>query len=322
MAEIWCVRAVYGKYAQQFLEGAYIAIGWLDKVDLSDVNSREQVWNLYVDYYKEDTSSYVIGQQVGQISRFLHEIKPGDYVITMPENTNIIYWGIVEDKPYYFSDTKDGCPFPHRRKVKWHNEPVLRANFSVPFQNSIRSSLTVFWVKHKNNFFEVIGKKDLIPYQEFKTSESNYDTVLNRLMELDATEFELLVTHILTALGFEAEHTGKVGDGGVDATGELDINNLAKIKLFVQVKRYDINKKISDAQVKDLRKNIPYGGQGAFITTCDFTEKALEIATDPQFPRIGTMNGKQLVDVLVQQWNEIPTDFKEKLGLKKGLILE
>jgi len=43
----------------------------------------------------------------------------------------------------------------------------------------------------------------------------------------------VLVTHLLAALGFEgAEHTGKTGDGGVDATGELNVSNLAKVKLF------------------------------------------------------------------------------------------
>jgi len=40
------------------------------------------------------------------------------------------------------------------------------------------------------------------------------------------------------ALGFEgSEVTGKTGDGGVDATGELNVSNLAKVKIFVQAKR-------------------------------------------------------------------------------------
>lgn len=47
---------------------------------------------------------------------------------------------------------------------------------------------------------------------------------------MDAQEFEILVGHLLTALGFEgSEVTGKTGDGGVDATGELNVSNLAKV---------------------------------------------------------------------------------------------
>jgi len=186
----------------------------------------------------------------------------------------------------------------------------------------LRSSLTVFQVNHKRNFFEVIGRKDLVPKQEKVIEEDYYKLVLNRILQLDDREFEILVTKILEALGFEAEHTGKVADGGVDATGTLDVSGLAKIKIFVQVKRYE-DRRIDATTVKNLRSNIPQGGQGAFITTSDFQKKAYEIATQDGFPRIGLINGKQLVDILSEHWDEIemPSDFKDKLGLKMGLVL-
>src|SRR5690606_30959419 len=106
-----------------------------------------------------------------------------------------------------------------------------------------------------------------------------YAAVLDQVLELDDKEFEILITHLLTALGFEgSEHTGKVGDGGVDATGELNIANLAKVRIFVQAKRYKIGTKITANVVKDLRKSIPRDGQGAFITTADFQTAANDIA--------------------------------------------
>ncbi len=108
--------------------------------------------------------------------------------------------------------------------MSWHKEPILRSEFSVPFQNTLRSSLTVFQVNHKRNFFEVIGRNDLVPKQEKVIEEDYYKLVLNRILQLDDREFEILVTKILEALGFEAEHTGKVADGGVDATGTLDVS--------------------------------------------------------------------------------------------------
>lgn len=141
-------------------------------------------------------------------------------------------------------------------------------------------------------------------------------------MELNADEFEILVTNLLTTLGFEAQHTGKTGDGGVDAKGELDLYGLAKINLFVQAKRYSLESKISSKEVKKLRQNIPTGAQGAFITTCDFRVDALEAATEQGFPRIGTINGRQLVDLLSEKWEEFPTELREKLGLKRSLIVD
>ena len=48
-------------------------------------------------------------------------------------------------------------------------------------------------------------------------------------------------------LGFEesqvTEKSGGGGDGGVDATGELSVSNLASVKIFVQAKRYKLGTK-------------------------------------------------------------------------------
>lgn len=318
--ELYCVRAEFGTYTQDFIKGGYVAIGWLKKYNLSDIKTRDELYPVYKEAYPYDTSNVVIGQQVGQISRFLLEIKDGDYVITPAQNTEFIYYGIVEGN-YYFEDDNDGCPYLHRKKVKWNKTPIQRSQFSVPFQNTIRSSLTVFKISHKKNFFATIGKEELIPEGQRKIDFDYYTTVLNRILELDDKEFEILITHILTALGFEgSEHTGKVGDGGVDATGELNVENLAKINIFVQAKRYKLGSRISANVVKALRSNIPAGGQGAFITTADFQKKAKEIAVEAGFPRIGLINGNQLVDILAEYWNDIPVEFQEKLELKVGLV--
>jgi len=326
--KLFCVRAEFGKYTANFLKGGYVGIGWLRKDNLEKISSREELYPLFKKDHPEESSNVVIGQQVGQIARFLLEIKTSDYVITPSPDTEYIYYGTIEGNPnYIYSDASDGCPYRHRRKVKWNNTPILRSSFSVPFQNTIRSSLTVFNISHLKNFFETIGKTEFVPEID-KKKEFDYNTsVLNRILELNDKEFEILITHILNALGFEgsgpdggSDHTGKVGDGGVDATGELDISNLAKIKLFVQAKRFKIGSKITANSVKALRSNIPSGGQGAFITTADFQKKAKEIAIEQGFPRIGLINGEKLVDILAEHWNDIPEEFKEKLSLKTGLV--
>lgn len=318
---LYCVRAEFGTYTKQFIDGNYVAIGWLPNNNLSNISAREQLYPLYKAEYPNDTSNVVIGQQVGQIARFLLEMKAGDYVITPAQNTEFIYYGIIEPTPYFYTDNSDGCPYLHRKKVKWNKTPIQRSQFSVPFQNTIRSSLTVFYINHKNNFFTTIGKPELVPDSETKIEFDYYTSILNRILELDDQEFEILITHILNALGFEgSEHKGKVGDGGVDATGELNVANMAKIKLFVQAKRYKLGSRINANTVKALRANIPAGGQGAFITTADYQPAAKEIAVEQGFPRIGLINGEQLVDILAEHWNEIPIEFRDKLSLKVGLV--
>ncbi|OAI24522.1 MULTISPECIES: restriction endonuclease [Methylomonas] len=322
MTNIFCVRAEFGTYTQHFLNGKYAAIGWLPNNDLSSVATKEELYPLYKSAYPNDISNVVIGQQVGQISRFLFDIAEGDYVIVPDSNTDLLYYGIVQASPYqYVKQPSDSCPYCHRLNIDWNVKPVRRSEFTVPFQNTMRSSLTVFKVNHSTNFFSVIGRHDLVPAIEQKVETTYYEAVLERILSLDAREFEILITHILTALGFEgSEHTGKVADGGVDATGELNVANMAKIKLFVQAKRYQRGNKIDANTVKQLRANIPAGGQGAFITTADFQKKAFDVALEPGFPRIGLINGEQLVDILAEHWAKIPDDFQEKLNLKIGLV--
>lgn len=323
MANVWCVRAEFGTYTKQFVEGGYVAIGWMPNSDLSGINSRDELYPIYKAEHPNDTSNLVIGQQVGQIARFLLDIKPGDYVITPAADTEWLHYGVVEGEPsYFYGETNDGCPYRHHRRVKWSKDKLSRSSFSVPFQNTVRSSLTVFSVSQQEEFLTVLGKGDLLGKQAAAHSAYDpYKVVLEQVLELDAKEFEILVAHLLTALGFEgSEVTGKTGDGGVDAIGELNVANLAKVKVFVQAKRYKLGSKVNAGVVRQLRQAIPFGGQGAFITTADFQGKAADVALEAGFPRIGLINGRQLVDLLIEHWDDIPKEFQERLGLKPGLV--
>jgi len=316
MTNVWCVRADGGRYAENFVRGGYAAIGFREiSQDLSVVRTKDELYDLVQQAYPNVSSSIVIGNYVGQIARFLLEMAAGDYVITPAADTEWLYYGqLGEDPSYFYASGDDGCPYRHRRRVEWAKERIRRGDFSIPFQNTIRSLLTVFSISQREEFLAAIGKGPPPPPYD------PYSAVLQQLLMLDDKEFEILVGHLLTALGFEAEVIGRSGDGGVDAVGELNVGNLAKVKLFVQAKRYKPTSKVSAQTVKELRQAIPFGGQGALITTADFQHKAADIALEPGFPRIGLINGRQLVDLLVEHWNDIPTEFHERLGLKPGLV--
>ena len=320
MTRVWCVRANGGRYTEDFIRGGYIGIGWENLSDLGNIQSKEDLHHLVWTAYPEHTSPIVIGNYVGQIARFLLEIQAGDYVITPSADTEWLHFCRVESDPsYFYSDGGDGCPYRHRRRVAWNERRLNRSEFSVPLQNTIRSSLTVFAVSQHEEFENRIGVKE--SYPKPRTATDPYRVVLDQILELDATEFEILVGHLLTALGFEgSEVTGKTGDGGVDAIGELNVSNLAKVKVFVQAKRYSVGSRVESRVVRQLRQAIPFGGQGAFITTADYQSNAKDVALETGFPRIGLINGHQLVDLLIEHWDSIPQEFRERLGLKPGLV--
>lgn len=320
MTRTWCVRADWGTFTAAFRQGGYVAIGWNELGDLSSVTSREGLYPLYRVAYPND-SAVVTGQQVGQIARFRFEMQPGDIVITPDTNTELLWHGrLIGDPGYGFVSSDAACPYAHRRLVQWGTDPLKRSGLSVPLQNTLRSSLTVYAISQVDELLSALGQ----PVSP-KVALARYDAtgvVLDQILKLDDKEFEILVAHLLTALGFEgSEVTGKSGDGGVDATGELNVANLARVRIYVQAKRYKRDTSISATTVRGLRQAIPFGGQGAFITTARFQQKAYEVALEAHFPRIGLINGEQLVDLLVEHWDTIPVEFQEKLGLKPGLVL-
>lgn len=246
--------------------------------------------------------------------------RAGDIVITPDINTELLHHGTV-NAGYRYMPSDPSCPYPHRRNVSWSNGPLLRSSLSVPLQNTMRSSLTVFSVSQVDEVLRLVGRAAEIPEPHGRPYDP-YTVVLEQVLVLDDKEFEILVGHLLTALGFEgSEVVGKTGDGGVDATGELNVANLAKVKVFVQAKRYKLGSRITASTVRQLRQAIPFGGQGAFITTADFQRQAFDVALESGFPRIGLINGHQLVDLLVEHWDNIPAEFQDRLSLKRGLVL-
>jgi hypothetical protein len=148
----------------------------MPQFDLSSITTREALYPLYRQAHPDDTSNVVIGQQVGQIARFLLEIQAGDYVITPAADTEWLHYGEVGPDPSYeYAVPEDGCHYRHRRRVRWAKKRLSRGDFSVPFQNTIRSSLTVFAISQRDEFLEAIGRTgvtakpsaDYDPYRAF-----------------------------------------------------------------------------------------------------------------------------------------------------------
>ena|SRR5207247_8482964 len=111
MSNLWCVRAEFGSYTSHFVNGGYVAIGWMPDTDLSAVSTRDELYPLFRAAHPDDTSKIVIGQQVGQIGRFLLEMKVGDYVITPAADTEWLHYGtLVADPSYFYAAGDDGCP--------------------------------------------------------------------------------------------------------------------------------------------------------------------------------------------------------------------
>ena len=329
---VTAVRAFYGQHTEAFKQNGYVGIGWFDE-PLDNTGDREQIRARYQAEYS-DQSQYQVGQNTGQIYRFLNEIPKGSVVLTpyQPPDTRILV-GKVMGPAYFEKDSTS--PFYYRLPVEWQAEPLDRHALSVPLQNTLGSLLTVFNVKQA----AAVCAAAELPYDGGKdaqavakavqtSTDASYRAVHETLCELDPYEFELLVSYVLRTLGFVAsQETGRSGDGGVDFEGELSVYGVASVQLQVQVKRYD-TQKIGEREIRNFRGALKRDRQGCFITLSDFQKKARTSANDSDKVPINLINGRQFVEIMTEQYDRIMDlmraedndDLAEKLRFRRALI--
>ncbi len=136
MNNVFCVRAEFGTYTKQFVSGGYVAIGWMPDVDLSGVRVRDELYPLYRQAHPKDTSNIVVGQQVGQIARFLLEIEAGDYVITPAADTEWLHYGkVAADPSYFYATRRVPVPTPPQGGVGTRSAQARRLLCALPKHN-------------------------------------------------------------------------------------------------------------------------------------------------------------------------------------------
>jgi restriction system protein len=323
MKNIYVVRADFGRHTETFKKHGYVGIGWFN-FPLTKGTTREEIKRLYRREYPKDVPLRV-GQNSGQIYRFINEINEGDIVIT-PHSTSKLLVGEIKGDNYHKID--DTSPYSQRKQVDWFQKTIDRYDLSVPLQNSLRSSLTVYKL---NNGREILEILKIAPKNEtVQRADINiYKIIRDKLLQLDGFEFETLVSYILRAIGFEPtdEKQGGIGDGGIDFEGVLNVFGVASINLQVQVKRYD-KSHIGWKEIQAFRGAMKRDFQGCFITLSDFHQKAIENANDTDKVPITLINGKKLIDIFIEDYDEIiytlreeeNDDLADKLKFKKALI--
>ncbi len=122
-----------------------------------------------------------------------------------------------------------------------------------------------------------------------------------RLLDLSPRAFELFAGNLLEYIGLQnVIVTQYVGDGGIDAHGELvAVSNLVRVPTGVQVKRHRNNVGRPDID-RFIGALLGHFHHGIFITTADYAPKAISKASNPATIRVDTVNGEQVAALMVQ----------------------
>lgn len=123
--------------------------------------------------------------------------------------------------------------------------------------------------------------------------------LLRQFLKLTPTEFEQLCARVMTAIGVqEVRETPPKNDVGIDVRGLLVIEDLIRIRVAVQVKRYKGN--VSRPEVQKLRGSLSHGEVGWFMTTGDYSPGAREEARASDRQPISLLSGLEIADLVLK----------------------
>lgn len=323
MPNVWVARTKSGQHTPEYLAGGYVAVGWVGwEADATSL-TREELKQKHSEKEPKD-SPRSVEQKIGQLWAFLHEIRPGDYIINPSANMNELHYGVVEGDLWYdTSETySDGCLWPHRRRVKWSDQVIVRQPLPERLKRTLDSTArTFFRVSAVHEFLVAIGK------EQEPSPPDPLRAVLDQILKLSPTEFETLVADLCVAIGLKEVEVMPPNNPAVDIVGVLNTAGLVNTKMFFQVKHHRYAK-VSPAVVNALRGALPEDGEGAIFTTSDFNKHTRNAANKPGFKPIGLINGHQLVSLLTDHWesdtftkgDDDVESWHERLGLTTGLV--
>jgi restriction system protein len=117
--------------------------------------------------------------------------------------------------------------------------------------------------------------------------------------------FERLVIDLLLKMGYGGAnppsdaglHIGRPGDGGVD--GVIKQDELGLELIYLQAKRYGLDRKVQEPEVRSFAGALSKVQKGVFITTAEFADKARKFAQHHE-KRIILLDGDSLTHLMIK----------------------
>lgn len=324
---IWGIHAgKIGEADSLFLKKNIIALGWQDMGNLADLpNDREAFKKKLMDIRqdKKDRYYWIAG---GQLYRFVHEAKNGDYIVYPSKIDKKIHIGQITESYKY--EPKANPDYPQQRSVKWLNE-FSRTKFSQGALYEIGAAMSFFQVKNYADEFIVIlsSKKADQPAKEDETvsyvaeeiEQNTMDFVLKTItQELKGHALEELISHLLNVMGYKTRLSPEGPDSGIDIIAHKDELGFEPPIIKVQVKSKDSN--IGEPEVSQLYGKVGSSEYGMFIALGSFTNQARSFARNKTNLRL--FNGEDLVNLILQHYENLNSKYKGLLPLKKVYVPE
>jgi restriction system protein len=326
MTKWWMIRA--GDHNELILvwkNKGIASIGWPKLGNPKQYRTKEEMIakanSVFAESKPNSRSSWV-----SQVWRFSREIKKGDRVITYYREKREYMVGTVLEQHFYDESVGDPA-YPNNIKVEWEEITVERDLLSQAAKNSLGSVLTVFRVDEWGNEIENLIEHPFSnpePIDEAEEDEIIEDLVgkatvmiQDKVDKLDPWQMQELVGGLLRAMEYNVQVSPKGPDGGVDVLAYKDAFGFEKLIIKVQVKH---RKSSAGApEIQQLLGANPIDANSLFVSTGGFTSHAEAVA---KHNSVRLVDLEELVDLVVKWYENMPTDIRALLPLKKMYVPE
>jgi len=324
---LWGIHAGRtGDASQLFLKNKLIGLGWERIGDLSKVlATREAFKEVVLKAYPERPSA--VPNNAGQLFRFIHEMKNGDWVIFPDKTTRNIHIGQIEAD--YVYDPKKSDSYPHQRTVKWQQKYYSRTQFSQGALHEIGSAMSFFQVKNYAEEFRaaILGEKisatpimadEAIASVSEDTEETTRDFILKTLaQDLKGEALEGFVKHLLECMGYHVRFTRK-NEPAVDLIAHRDHLGLEPPIIKVQVKSGEGT--VSHNDVSSLNGILSDREFGLFIALGSYSTESRRYEINR--PNFRLIDGPELVDLILEHYENFDSRHKGILPLRRMYVPE
>lgn len=332
MSNIWVVRAGRGgAYVDLYLERGMISIGMSERIGAEAIGmSRDELQDRTAKAHPE-WSGPRLGTHVGQIHRFLADIKVGDEVATYDPSLRRYLLGLVTSEARWEPDVVEWQPYV--RNVKWDRR-VARDALSVESRNSLGAIQSLFRLNADASSelrklavplsapVEVEPKATATPTTKDRSLDDLRVEVIEKASEfiedmiasLDSYQMQDFVAGLLRAMGYKTRVSQQGSDRGVDIFASPDGLGLQEPRIFVEVKHRSAP--MGSQQIRAFMGGRRQGDRCLYVSTGGFTKDARYEAERSNVP-LTLLDLRELGTLLVEHYEALDVETKRLVPLTK-----
>ena len=324
---VWGIHAGAASEADDlFLKGNCIAIGWVRVGNLSIIGADRETLKAKVAEAYPERKPGAIPVYAGVLYRFLHEMKPGDFVVYPSKRDRQVHIGRIEGP--YRHDPSVHSHYANLRPVQWLRA-VPRTQFTQGALYEIGSAVTLFQVRnYADEFLAAVERKAPPPPPEEDETvalvaedieETTRDFILKKLsQELIGHPLADFIAHLLNAMGYRTRVSSPGPDKGVDVLAHKDELGFEPPIVKVQVK--STSGSVGDPEVSALYGKVGNDEFGLLVTLGTFTNQARNFADGKSNLRL--IDGVELVDLILRHYEQFDSRYKGLIPLKRVYVPE